>query len=149
MTKSEMDARERAEPTPKSNDLVCPEHLNPLVAAEWGRLVGLYKEFETQVVADLDKDFLMIYCESVVMYTKAMKKLHGGSAVYKSPKDGDFKINPWVKVAQDASNTMLKFGGFLLLNPIARAEAGLAKVKASEDNLSPIARFMKERMGDV
>jgi len=150
-SKAEIKKREETEPHIKSDLLKCPTRLSSAAAEEWHRIVSLYKEFENQIMNDLDEDALTVYCEALIMYKIAMEKVKETAAVYKSPKDAEPKINPWLKVANDSSTTMRAHSDLLLLNPVARARAGLAIMKASEENLSPIAKFLKGRAenGDV
>jgi P27 family predicted phage terminase small subunit len=143
--KDKLDARAKAEPKAKSAFLKCPDRLNEAAASEWHRIVALYREFENEIMNDLDEDMLMVYCEAVVTYKLAMDKVKDTAAVYKSPKDAEPKINPWLTVANSASDIMRKNSDMLLLNPVSRARAGLAIAKASEEALSPMASFLKNR----
>ncbi|MHB1316158.1 MAG: P27 family phage terminase small subunit, partial [Christensenellales bacterium] len=65
------------------------------------------------------------------------------SEVYNSKNDPRPRKNPWLTVANDAAVQVKKYGELLLLDPVSRARAGL--VKTPEKELSPMAKFMKER----
>ena len=141
-----VEKRERAEPKTTSasiKKLRCPARLNTVAQAEWRRLVGLYSEFEDDFMGGLDLSTLMVYCEQYATYTLAMGKLAETTIVYKSSSKEDPKINPWLKVANEAADKMLRYGQILLLDPISRARMGLARVKAEE--LDPMEVFMKNR----
>lgn len=145
-TKATLKAREAAEPHIKTKKLICPKRLSEEARVEWERIASLYLEFEDTIISDLDVDALMVYCEALVTYNNASEKIKNTAAVYLHPKDGTPAINPWVKICNDATEIMRKHSDMLLLNPISRARAGLARVKADKDNISPMARFIKERV---
>jgi P27 family predicted phage terminase small subunit len=142
-SKKDVAFRERAEPSPKTNELKRPAYLSPDEAVEWDRITELYKQFDDPLISDLDGDSLAIYCQSLVLYKMAIQKVKDTAAVYKSPKDQEPKINPWLKVANDASDKMFRYSSVLLLDPMSRARMGLARVKAEEEN--PMASFLKAR----
>ena len=126
-----VEARERNEPKIKTMNLRCPKHLPLGAQKEWRRIVKLYKELDKPIINDLDLTTLEVYCVEVDRYNIAIQKVQETSEVIKI--NGQAKINPWLKVANDASEKIRKFGELLLLDPVSRARVGLAKAKQEED----------------
>ncbi len=144
LTKDELARRKENEPQIQSCKLTCPSHLTDDAKKEWRRIVKLYKEFEEPIMSDLDVNALEIYCESLVTYRKAMKKVRETAEVYVSKTEQNHpKKNPWLTVANEASAQIKKYGEVLLLDPVSRARAGLAKAKQDDDN--PMAEYLKRK----
>jgi len=142
-TKKTLEARKNGEPKTISEDLECPKRLTKEAQEEWKTLVSLYRELSESLLGDLDKNALEVYCEAMVRFRKAMDKVHETSEVYKF-KD-ELRINPWLKVADEASAVIKKYGEMLLLDPVSRARVGLARSK--EQELTPLANFLKNKGG--
>jgi P27 family predicted phage terminase small subunit len=139
LTKKDLAARSKAEPKTTLTDLVCPAHLKPAVKKEWDTLVGLYATLSSKLIADLDKNALEIYCEAMIQFREAMEHVHKEKAVDLTSK-GEERVNPWFRVAIEATSTIKRYGEMLLLDPISRARAGLAKSK--EEELAPMAKLL-------
>ena len=129
--KDKIKARAKHEPKINSAKLTCPQRLPLEAQREWRRIVKLYRELAEPIISDLDVNALEIYCESLVTFRKAMVKVRESSEVYKA--DQGPKMNPWLRVANDAALMMKKYGELLLLDPVSRARVGLAKAKHEED----------------
>jgi len=129
--RKKIDGRKNNEPSVESAELKCPEHLTPEAKIEWERITKLYLELDKPILSDLDINALEIYCEALVTYRKAMQKVRESSEVYKS--ENGPKMNPWLRVANDASIQIKRYGEILLLDPVSRARIGLAKSKQYED----------------
>lgn len=142
LSKAEMAARKRNQPNIQSATLRCPPGLGDEAKKEWRRIVKLYKELDEGLINDLDITTLAVYCEAVATYQKAMEKIHKTTEVYMT--DQGAKINPWLVVANNASVQIKKFGELLLLAPVSRARAGLAKTKAEQQE-SGVAAFKRRR----
>ena len=132
ITKAKLEERKANQPTIDSARLRCPEHLSEDAKKEWRRIVKLYKELSHPIVTDLDVNALEIYCEAVVTYRKAMQKIRETSEVYVSRSNPTPKKNPWLTVANEAASQVKKYGEVLLLDPVSRARASLAKDKDDE-----------------
>jgi P27 family predicted phage terminase small subunit len=133
-TQAQLDSRSN-EPKIKSNSLRCPARLTDDVKKEWRRIVKLYSEFDGDYICDLDVDALEVYCDALVTYRKAMKKVHDTSEVI--AQDGRPKKNPWMTIANEASIVIKKYGEVLLLDPVGRARAAINK---SSDK-KPVSKF--------
>jgi P27 family predicted phage terminase small subunit len=129
-SRKKIEGRKNNQPSIDTSNLICPEHISPEGKEEWKRIVDLYRELNQPIINDLDINALEIYCESLVTYRKAMLKVRETSEVYKSEYGP--KVNPWLKVANDASIQVKKYGDILLLDPVSRARVGLAKSKNEE-----------------
>lgn len=141
ITKEKLAQRQANQPTIDSARLRCPAHLTPEAKKEWKRIAGLYKELSVPIVTDLDVNALEIYCEAIVTYRKAMQKVHDTSEVYVNKANSNKPAkNPWLTVANEAAAQVKKYGEVLLLDPVSRARASLAKDKETEDD--PMARLL-------
>lgn len=129
LTREELKKRRLNEPKTKSNRLRCPKHLESEAKKEWRRIVKLYGEFKQAILSDLDCNALEVYCNALVTYRKATKMVRETSEIYVRKGDKTPKKNPWLRIAEDASETMRKYGEILLLNPVSRARMGIAKAK--------------------
>lgn len=145
LTKKELESRRRNEPKIESAKLRCPAHLSPEAKKEWRRIVKLYRELNRPIVTDLDVNALEIYCEALVTYRKAMKRVRETSEVYVNKGDNRPRKNPWLTVANESAMQIKKYGEILLLDPVSRARAGM--VKNEEQKESPMAQFLKRRGG--
>ena len=134
-TKKEMEAREAAEPTGCSDNLEPPEELEGAALAEWGRVVGLYRELDSKILNDLDIATLSAYCESVAIYKKAQKEYKKGSLVIKD--EGRIKENPYLKIMRLEGANIAKYAEQLCLSPVGRARMGViaAKKEVEKDPL--------------
>lgn len=148
LTKDELKKRRENEPRIQSNELKCPEHLCEEAKAEWDRITELYKEFSNPILCDLDSNTLEVYCNAVVTYRRATRKVRETAEVYVRKGDPTPRKNPWQRVADTAADQIKKYGELLLLNPVSRARAGLAREKKDEE-LSPAERYFKERFKNV
>lgn len=147
LTKEQLAARGKNEPKINSVNLRCPPHLSEDAKKEWRRIVRLYKEFDKPILSDLDINALEIYCEAVVTYRKAMLKVRETSEVYVNKSDQNRpKKNPWLTVANEAATQVKKYGEILLLDPVSRARAGMAKT--DKETESPMAAFLNRRKAD-
>lgn len=145
LTKSELEERKQNEPKLDSAKLRVPAHLSDEAKKEWRRIVKLYRQLDKTIVTDLDVNALEIYCEALVTYRKAMEKVRETSEVYVAKGDNRPRKNPWLTVANEAAMQMKKYGEVLLLDPVSRARAGMAKTEEKQE--SPMAQFMKRRAG--
>ncbi|MFZ3132875.1 MAG: phage terminase small subunit P27 family [Desulfosporosinus sp.] len=146
LTKSNLSSRANNEPRIDSANLRCPSHISKDAKKEWRRIVKLYKELDKPIMSDLDVNALEIYCEALVTYRKAMQKVRETSEVYASKSEQNKpRKNPWLTVANEAATQVKKYGEILLLDPVSRARAGLAK--STEEDDDPMSVLLKRRGG--
>ena len=94
----------------------------------------------------MDQNALEIYCEAVVTYQKAMAKVRETAEVYASKQDNNRpKKNPWLTVANDASDQIKKYGEILLLDPVSRARVGLAKANEEDPDTKRMNELVARR----
>lgn len=146
-TKEQLEKRNANQPRINHAVLRCPEHLSDDAKKEWKRIVKLYRELSHQIVTDLDVNALEVYCEALVTYRKATAKVRETAEVYVSKGDSKPKKNPWLTVANEAAMQMKKYGEILLLDPVSRARASLAKEEKENDD--PMMQFLKRRGVDA
>lgn len=136
LTKQQLEKRAEAQPNIQSNTLKCPMHISVEAKREWKRITKLYKELENPILSDLDKNALEVYCEALVTYRKALRKVRETAEVYVGAHDPNPRKNPWLTVANEAANQIKKYGEVLLLDPVSRARVGLAKANQEETELN-------------
>ena len=103
----------------------------------------------------LKKSFLNtaeIYCFQLLLYRKAMKKLENEELVIKvEQKNGIIKYikNPFLTLAEKASEILLKFLNVLLFTPAALNKLELLPKVAEEDNQIKGSDIFKQYIKDV
>jgi P27 family predicted phage terminase small subunit len=142
-SKAQLAKRVKSEPKTISESLECPKRMTKEAQEEWKTLVALFKELSESLLGDLDRNALEIYCEAMVGYRKAMDKVHETSEVYKFRDE--LRINPWLKVAGDASAVVKKYGEMLLLDPVSRARVGSVK----RGRIDSFGEFLKKQGGSL
>ena len=142
-TKNELKSRDKKEPKLDSARLTCPKHLDVVSKKEWRRIVKLYRQLDNPIVTDLDKTALEVYCENFSIFRTAMQEIKDSALLYKD-RAGEARRNPYVIIANQASDQMKKYGEVLLLDPVSRARSSLAKNKKPED-MTPIEAFRARR----
>lgn len=142
-TKEALRNRKACQPQIRSAKLSCPRHLSTEARKEWKRIVALYRELRSPILNDLDRNALEVYCEAVATYRKAIAKVRETSEVYVSRNDNRPRKNPWLAVANEAAMQIRKYGELLLLDPVSRARASLAKPQ--EEKKTGMALFLEER----
>ncbi len=134
LTKEQIESRIVNEPKPKSFKLKTPDWISNEAKQEWKRLVKHFKEMDTKILSDLDTNALAIYCEAVITYRKAIKKVRETSEVYTCKLEPNKpRKNPWLTVANEAAIQVKKYGEILCLDPVSRARVGLGMSKKEED----------------
>lgn len=142
-TKAEIAARTSAEPGGCSAVLAPPTNLSKAARAEWKRLIGLYRQLDTDVINDLDINLLAAYCESSAIFKAAQKKYKEEDLVVYN-KSGTPIENPYLTIMRKEAANMAKHSELLCLSPVGRARMGLAVVKKQDEN-DPMAEFFSNR----
>ena len=141
--KKALAERTKNEPKLDSARLTCPSHLNEESKKEWRRIVKLYKQLDNPIVTDLDRNALEVYCENFSIFRQAHREIKASALLYKD-RAGEARRNPYVIIANQASDQMKKYGEVLLLDPVSRARSSLTQNKKPED-MTPIEAFRARR----
>ncbi len=124
-----------------SSVLEPPEFLTPVALEEWNRVLNLYQEMEINILSDLDRQALIIYCEAVSIYRKAHEVWSEHQQVVDTDDDAQKIIDKTFKTMQTQSQIISKYSEQLALTPVGRARMGVAKKEEP-------TKFEKFLMGD-
>lgn len=142
------------EPKPKPEIPKCPKHLDKEARKEWNRVT---KEFaDLGIISQLDMAVLASYCQEFSTWAKAQKKIQETGMVFtptasvavrkdgtEVKKQGTPMINPYFRVANDASDRMLRAAVELGITPSSRSRVKkIPKEKKSEEEKNK-ERFFK------
>lgn len=119
-------ARDVDEPKPPERLPPCPKHLDDRARKHW-RWIGK-RLLAVRVVTDLDLPTLAGHCQAYSEWVQATEQAAKG-LVYKR-RDGSPALNPYLRIARDAFDRMLRTGIELGLSPSARARIKVETPKA-------------------
>ena len=102
----------------------CPKHLNPAARKRWREITGQLTEAD--MLCQLDRDALAVYCVVWSRWQQAEAKVQELGPVVKSPA-GMPVTNPFLATADRAIAQLLRIGAALGLTPAARGELRRAR----------------------
>lgn len=141
ISKDLLNAREKLEEKLKSKSFLhCPSTLSAIAKKEWRRLMKLYKNMEVDILSDLDKSALMIYCEAYAIYTKAHQEWIIMDKIVSSDDDRQKFVDKVFSIMEKQSQIMSRFSEQLCLTPVGRARMGMS-VKIGP---SPLEKMLME-----
>lgn len=112
-----------------------PTHLTPEAKKEWRRLMKLYDQMEVNILSDLDRQALIMYCESTAIYKKAQETWAKLQQVVSSNKDGQRMLDDTFRIMERQSKLITSLADQLCLTPVGRARMGMnATAKKEEDD---------------
>jgi len=114
------------EPQPKERMPRCPKHLDKEARKEWKRAGKIL--LSIGLMTDLDMAVLAGYCDAFSQWAEATEKVHEAGLVYKK-SDGTPGLNPYLRVAREAYDRMMKAAVLLGLSPSSRASLKVEKPK--------------------
>jgi len=118
--------RSDQEPKPPEKMPDCPAHLNEAARTEWDRCgdvlqsVGLMTELDMAVFAG--------YCDAFSQWGEATIQIQKTGMVYKKI-DGTPGLNPYLRVAKEAYDRMMRAAVLLGLSPSSRVNLKVEKPK--------------------
>lgn len=118
------------EPTPDLSDMEPPQELSPDARAEWDRVRKLL--LDAGIVSVLDTAALVAYCETYATWADATQKVRKTGAVLKKG-NGDLYRNPFLRVANDAQDRMIKLMAEFGMTPSSRTRVSARKDKPKDD----------------
>lgn len=118
----------------------CPKHLNADAKKEWKRAGKILQS--VGLMTELDMAVLAVYCDEYSIWTEATLKVSEMGKVYVrggklDPETGKVvggepRLNPYVKLADNAKDRMMKAAVLLGLSPSSRASLKVEKPKKSD-----------------
>jgi P27 family predicted phage terminase small subunit len=114
------------EPAPPEKMPTCPKHLDKNARIEWKRAGKIMQSIG--LMTELDRAVFAGYCDAFSQWAEATAKVHEGGLVYKKP-DGTPGLNPYLRVAREAYDRMMKAAVLLGLSPSSRASLKVERPK--------------------
>jgi len=126
------------EPKPPERLPRCPKHLDKAAKKEWKRAGKVLQDIG--LITDLDVAVFAGYCDAYAQWAEATKKIHTSAMVYKKA-DGTPVLNPYLRVAREAFDRMMKAAVLLGLSPSSRASLKVEKPKPQ----NKVEKFMARK----
>jgi P27 family predicted phage terminase small subunit len=128
---------------------ICPKHLDDEAKREWRRAGKVLKS--VGLMTELDRATLAAYCDAYSRWVQATLKVQELGAVYvkggvydkKTNKTigGEPRLNPYVRIAREAFDQMIRTGTLIGMSPSSRASLKVEKPKKKDP-----AEAEKERL---
>jgi len=115
------------EPQPEEKTPPCPDVLDEIARNEWDRVVPLLMSI--RLLAEIDMVTVAGYCDAYSRWYQSTGKVHEAGMVYQKP-DKSPALNPYLRVARDAFDQMMKNACLLGMSPSSRAGLKVSKPKA-------------------
>jgi len=106
------------EPQPEPGIPECPEHLTGDARKEWERITPLLDA--VGLLSEMDMAGVAGYCQAWGHFVDANRKLNRHGILLKGKTEGEYTINPYYRVAQDASKELRQYLDGLGLSPSSR-----------------------------
>lgn len=138
---------------PPSKMPSCPGHLNDEAKKEWKRASKILQSID--LLTELDRSIFAAYCEAYSRWSIATAKVKEMGMIYFQNREIDKdtkaviktgipKANPYIKIAKDAFDQMIKTCEVLGMSPSARARLSLDGGKSTKaDDKTAAFRQMK------
>lgn len=119
------------EPKPEPSEMTAPPGLSPAALKEWDRVKKVLAE--SGIVSVLDTNALAAYCEMYAIWASAIKHLQREGMVVSS-KRGEPMRNPYLKIANDAHDRMVKMLTEFGMTPSSRTRVSATKKQEKPDD---------------
>lgn len=115
------------EPKPPEKVPRCPKHLDAMAKKEWRRAVKLLGE--VGLLAELDMATLAGYCQAYSEWARATMEVStpGKPGPVYIDKQGIPHMNPWIRVAKESFEKMMKCAVLIGMSPSSRASLKVEK----------------------
>ena len=127
------------EPRPPERMPPCPRQLDKAARKEWRRIGKLL--MAVRVITELDRAVLTIYSQAWSEYVHACEEIPKQKPVWISPKDGQPKLNPWLRVEREACERLMRAIERLGLSPTDRARVKIETPKP----MGKVESFMRRK----
>lgn len=125
------------EPQPPEKMPRCPKHLNKEARKEWRRAGKILKSIG--LLTEIDRMIFAAYCEAYSRWIEATLKVQEMGMVYakgavQDPDTGKMiggepRLNPYIRIAREAFDQMIRAGTQIGLSPSSRASLKVEKPK--------------------
>ena len=137
------------EPQPPEKMPRCPGHLNKEARKEWRRAGKILQSIG--LLTEIDRMIFAAYCEAYSRWIESTLKVQEMGMVYakgavKDPKTGNMvggepRLNPYIRIAREAFDQMIRAGTQIGLSPSSRASLKVETPKP----LSKAQKFMDRK----
>lgn len=114
------------EPQPPEKMPHCPKHLNKEARKEWRRAGKILQSIG--LLTEIDRMIFAAYCEAYSRWVEATIKVQEMGMVYKK-KDDTPGLNPYIRIAREAFDQMIRAGTQIGLSPSSRATLKVERPK--------------------
>jgi P27 family predicted phage terminase small subunit len=116
-----------------SESIKCPEDLTGEAKTAWEKIVKQLQKHK--IICRLDENALEIYAKAFAQWKQASADADKGLYITVKRRDGgkELKVNPAVKIANDAAQLVNKIATDFGLSPVARTRVKSVKPKSIED----------------
>ncbi len=128
------------EPCPPEKRPPCPKHLDKLARKEWNRAIGILEDIG--LITELDMATLAGYCQAYSEWAAATMAVPDKGPVWVD-KQGIPHMNPWLRVAREAFDRMMKNAVLIGMSPSSRASLKVPKKRAP----GKVEKFMGRKNG--
>ena len=118
------------EPKPPEKMPACPSHLDDMAKIEWQRCGDILMTIG--LMTELDMAVLAGYCQAYSEWARATIEVPKKGPVWIEAKTGLPRLNPWLRVAREAYDRMIKAAVLLGLSPSSRASLKVEKPKVPD-----------------
>ena len=125
------------EPQPPEKMPSCPKHLNKEARKEWRRAGKILQSIG--LLTEIDRMIFAAYCEAYSRWIEATLKVQEMGMVYakgavldpetKKMIGGEPRLNPYIRIAREAFDQMIRAGTQIGLSPSSRASLKIEKPK--------------------
>lgn len=144
-SKKEIEKRIQAEDKLKTKaNLRAPSYLTETAKKEWRRIMKLYREMDAEILSDLDKNALSVYCEAYAMWREAHNVWAKHQKVVSVDKEAQRIIDSTKRTMKEQAQIMSKYQDQLCLTPVGRAKMGMQREEKKESKLERIIDMDKE-----
>lgn len=119
-----------SEPMPPEKIPRCPKHLDKEARKEWRRASKLLQD--VGLLTDLDMAVLAGYCDAYSQWAQATVEVQTKGMIYKKA-DGSPGLNPFLRVAREAYDRMMKAAVLIGMSPSSRAGLKVEKKKPKDE----------------
>jgi len=115
------------EPQPPEKMPSCPRHLDKEARKEWRRAGKILQAIG--LMTELDRATLAGYCQAYSEWARATIEVSSKRGPVWADEKGIPHLNPWLRVAKEAFERMMKNAVLLGLSPSSRASLKVSKPK--------------------
>lgn len=123
--------------------LKVPTHLTDEAKKEWRRVMRLYAQMEVDILSDLDRQALIMYCEATSIYKKAQQQWSKLGQIVTPNPDGQKLIDKIFITMERQQKIITSLSEQLCLTPVGRARMGMNPTKNEEDD--PLAKILQKK----